>query len=141
MDGPAPKINLSMPTRDWATMAQALQSIYQRFDRSQPYAVPERLYGPAEISNPASSVIYTVAATRRYSVNLITIVNATAGIVQVDLSVNGVPAAATRIWQSLVPANSSVYIEGPIILNAADTLRSMAGAAGLTITVQGQRIQ
>lgn len=137
---PAPKINLTMPTKDFASIANGVQNIYARYNKSQPFAQPERLYGPAQITNAAPGLIYTVPATRKYQIDLITIVNGTAGIVQVDLAIGGAPAAATRIWQSLVPANSSVYVEGPIILNAADTLNAVAGAVGVSITVQAQRL-
>jgi hypothetical protein len=105
------------------------------------------LYKVLYQGQPATSaaVVYTVPAVTNSIIKLIRAVNTSASEVTITIFVNG-NATANRISPALVLAPDgdpgSMYTdEGPVTLNAGDTIRAIASAGtSVTLTICGLEV-
>lgn len=99
--------------------------------------VQKRLYGPAQPTTSAAT-LYTVPTAKKTTLELIHVVNTTASIATITLSI-GIDAAATRLLSAYsIPANGILTLPVAVTLVAAEIIQGLQGTSGaLTITLNG----
>ena len=102
--------------------------------------IPKRLYGPAALTNSASTV-YTVPSVTKVVLRHIHVENSLGGAIAFTLSI-GADAAGTRLFDGvIIPAVSAVDLWGYYVLVAAEIVQAFAGAgSALVLTLNGDTI-
>lgn len=100
-------------------------------------ATPKRLFGPAQLTNAASTK-YTCPASTIAVIKRMRVSNPTGGAVTFTLSI-GNDAAGTRLYDAVsIPAGGSLDIYGPFTLAAAEVVQSLASAnSSLVLEIDG----
>jgi len=96
----------------------------------------KRLAGPTNIAS-GTSTLFTGVAAHVYTVKHMTIVNNTAGDINVKLGVGGVTDALLILPNSTVAAGGEAEWSGLLVLTGTETLQANASATGLTFTMSG----
>lgn len=99
--------------------------------------LPARLAGPVSVTAAAATQI-TVPAAHTYIVRHIHLTNTTGAAATITASI-GVDAATTELFTGKsIPANDVYDWFGLLVLNAAETLRTLSSVNNaLTITING----
>jgi hypothetical protein len=99
--------------------------------------VQKRLYGPAQPTTIAAT-LYTVPTAKKTTLELIHVVNTTASIATITLSI-GADAVATRLLSAFsIPANGILTLPGTWSMIAAEVIQGLQGTSGaLTIVLNG----